>query len=480
MGDNQPPWPVLPDVPPPPPTDTRWTCVELPRGYQYRIPFGFGNDKPHNLILEFTGMTEHRDSLTAMVVIRVHIGHDEPRYQHHAPMWFGTKNLLGPRTRADLLKAIYSYPARPVALDRTEAAVEFKLGEILWDCYSRTTEGPEPVDLLAPTDRPTTMSPWLLRGLVMASSHTRFIAAGGLGKSLFSMAVALTVATGHSELLTTPPPRTTGPVAYLDWEDDEDTHRDRVKALCRGADLDPKRAGRELHYYAMTKRYSRIATSMASSLQRRGCVMAVVDSTMIARGASDGGGAEDTTIALFAGLREAGIPFFLVDHKTKERAEKGQKGGYGSIATHNSVRLEWDTYQTVEGSRDGRPWKRWRMENTKHNNVAKQDDRYYEVEWEVAGDVLRAVRFAPLASLYQDMGLDGAGTSALDRISLFLLSAQTATATEICEHTGLTAGTFRATVSRHKDQVVKVPASNPARYMLADDPDIRGLPDNIV
>lgn len=221
----------------------------------------------------------------------------------------------------------------------------------------RYREGSPLVDLATePVDTP---SRYLLPPLVARDGATVWAADGGTGKSVLALAVALSVASALP--LLDAHPHEIGPVLYLDWEADEETHRERLWALWRGMgrglarDLDiggspPLEA---IHYVYQTASLSELATTLRRRVAETGAVLVVIDSLGLARG----GAPEDAeaTIRTFRAIRSLGVPALCIDHVSKAQRE-GQvkrKTAIGSIYTRNSARLVWVVEKAQqEGSAD--------------------------------------------------------------------------------------------------------------------------------
>ncbi len=72
---------------------------------------------------------------------------------------------------------------------------------------------------------------WILDGRLISGYVTLTVAPGGVGKSMFTMLEALSVATGKN--LTGSPPIKTGPVLIYNTEDPQDEVERRIMALCK-------------------------------------------------------------------------------------------------------------------------------------------------------------------------------------------------------------------------------------------------------
>ena len=183
-----------------------------------------------------------------------------------------------------------------------------------------------------PTDRP----PWFVNPFLQHGGPTVIAADGGTGKSLFALAFAAMVASGHSKLLNVTAPATV-PVLYLDWETDRYMHRDRLGALASAANIDLPRG---IHYRREYAPLSESVTELAKYVNSLGVGFVVVDS----KGAALGGAPEDaeSTIRLFRACRQLGVPALIVDHITNEAADRGgAKRPFGSRYTRNLARNVW-------------------------------------------------------------------------------------------------------------------------------------------
>lgn len=277
----------------------------------------------------------------------------------------GRYDLMSSRTVPSLTRAAeaVAQDKYPFAALLTQATLELVMDHL--------DEDP-PVDLTHITEPPVK---WLLRPLIGGTQATSILAPGGTGKSVLTLSAALTVATGRSGYLGLKP-LISGPVLYLDWEADAETHAERMRGICAGAKQPVPEPGK-VFYRASRGQLRQSADSVAGLVAKEGVVMLVVDSVMLAR-QGDAFGPQDTT-DLFAALRHIGVPSLLVDHKSREAIRKGWKGAYGSVVNDNSLRLSWEVVAETAMPGGG---KALRFENVKHNNVRKQTDLGFEFAWE--------------------------------------------------------------------------------------------------
>ena len=174
---------------------------------------------------------------------------------------------------------------------------------------------------------------YLLRPYIIEGATSGVFADGGTGKSLFALAIGLSVATGI-DIVGAVPARQ-APVLYLDWEWDAEAHAERLQAIARGLDIEIP---------ADTVIYRRESASIiesAASIRRvvveRGIGLVIIDSLGFARGGEPE--SAELTIKTFTALNSFGCPVLFVDHVAKHATDKSHS--FGSVYTRNSARLMW-------------------------------------------------------------------------------------------------------------------------------------------
>ena len=294
----------------------------------------------------FDQVTNGSAGIRAWVEIRWQGNVPEPALMH-----YGTYNLTGARTVTSLAGAI------PDAFRQIDIPWLELFTTIVYDMVRTELEGAEPIRLadVEPLDRPT----WILPYLVPGSAATSLIAVGGSMKSLLALAIACTVASGSTRYLGMKP-KVTGPVLYLDWEDDEHEHARRMRAMC-GTEKPPD----DLLYFRQAAPLARVADSLAKRADELDAALLIVDSVMLARGGE--ANYAEPTLAFYAALRQIGRPAVLVDHKSREAARKGWKGAYGSVVNDNTRRLTWE----ITGPQETGDGQVIRLDQGKTNNFGK-------------------------------------------------------------------------------------------------------------
>lgn len=278
-------------------------------------------------------LTEAKDGITAEITASVNLG-ATPGLLHYARL-----NLLSTQTRATVAKALSG------RLDTVDwgAALE----QVCLMTVSRYRTGEPVIDLrevnLEQANR------WRIRPFVEDDAATILFADGGVGKSLFALALGVTQATGRSvlgELIGDP-----GPVLYLDWEADEVTHAERLAAICAGGGIyDGLHA---VLYRRMVASLKESAPYVRRDIAQHGVKLVIVDSLGAAKGGEPEGA--DSSIALFSAARSFGTPWIGIDHITKSATSptSGKGRPYGSTYTHNLARLTWSLEQADEQTAEG-------------------------------------------------------------------------------------------------------------------------------
>ena len=226
----------------------------------------------------------------------------------------------------------------------------------------------------------TAPEPFLIDPFVSANGVTHLFSPPGAGKSLVALGIAYSIATGQPIFGATP--NTIGPVLYLDFEDNHQTHEDRLNAICNayGYEGTPP-----IMYIRLRGGLKKNLRYIRSVKRRIGAAAYILDSVGKAKGI--GLGDQDAAIQLFDLADQIELPGVAVDHVTKVINEKIKQGtvhaesvmAIGSQFSTAAVRLAW-FMQEIGSSTP--TTKRFNLHNTKVNNVAKQEGRklYIHIE----------------------------------------------------------------------------------------------------
>ena len=378
----------------------------------------------------------------------------EIRWQGNTPppalMHYGTYNLTGARTVTSLASSI------PDAFRTIDIPWLELFTTIVYDMVRRELEGAEPIRLadVEPLDRPT----WILPYLVPGSAATSLIAVGGSMKSLLALAIACTVASGSTHFLGMKP-KVTGPVLYLDLEDDEHEHARRMRAMC-GTEKAPE----ELLYFRQAAPLARVADSLAKRADELDAALLIVDSVMLARGGE--ANYAEPTLAFYSALRQIGRPAVLVDHKSREAARKGWKGAYGSVVNDNTRRLTWE----ITGPQPTLDGQVIRLDQGKTNNFGKLPPLGFRIVIESDEDrVMTSCRIRQTAP--HTITSFNPEASLVDLIADYLAEEhEPQPVRQIAETLEATEGTVRKILSRYTDRFVNVAETGKGMWRIVGQP----------
>lgn len=203
-------------------------------------------------------------------------------------------------------------------------------------------------------DRPR----FVIHPYIEARGTTIWFGDGGVSKSMHALAAAVSVATG-SDVIPGGSPRVSGPVIYLDWEADEETHAERLAAVCAGAEIDVPET---LIYMRRSASIGESVREIRRVIALEGVVFAVVDSI----GAAAGGDPEkaEPIIRAMNAIRALEVPTLALHHVTKDQKDKSKP--FGSVYSPNLARLTWRLDKEQD---EGAELVRVRLTNFKGNNV---------------------------------------------------------------------------------------------------------------
>lgn len=369
------------------------------------------------------------------------------------PIVAGTQNLMLPKAAQPF--------ADSAQQRRSDLEVDWTGGlvEAFHNTIRTWRAGSDIVDL---TDVEATDIRFLVDPL-LEEGNTRIIAPGGSGKSLLGLAIALTIATGSRKFLGLTA-QEAGPVLYLDWEANKDTHSRRMKALCKGAGVDRPHPGL-LYYQSEALPLYRTMQAVRTASEKLGAVALVVDSRQAAAGPSGQTSGEEAASNLHLALREIGRPAVILDHKTKESVAKGRKGGFGSVFNTNWVRMEWEfTRYTRLAANDHL----FVLSLEKENNVGDLEPLGFRLQTE--GDK-RGITSATFHRVKPSSIVDPAADGGLSERILTLFESQTEpmTITRIAEMTGEAPTSIRSALNRDPRFVNVAEGKGKIGYWRPDD-----------
>lgn len=197
-------------------------------------------------------------------------------------------------------------------------------------------------------------------------------------KSVLATCILCSIATGESLLGDKAIPNRTGPVLYLDWEDDEELFRFRVQQLARGNKFLDRLNDLHIHYYHPPGPLHLYVDSLAREIEREGFVAAVVDS----RGAAQDGplSYEAETNRFFDAIAGLRVPSIVIDHLAKSELEQGATGvhSFGSVFTRGRVVCSWRMRRGEGRSPDVTSVE---LSSAKWNHGARLPSRRFIIDW---------------------------------------------------------------------------------------------------
>lgn len=246
-------------------------------------------------------------------------------------LYTGHLLLLGTNSRRDVRKALE---------DRVPSD-EFDWGGILEQICLLTRERyrrGEPVLDLAQVDYRNAVR-FLLKPFVPDRAISILYGDGGTAKSLFALAMGVCITT-LTELVGMLPEKC-GRILYLDWEDDAETHAERLAAVCKGMGIDVP--DDLILYQRRAERLQESTRELRRTIVEKDVVLVIVDSLGMAAG-------NPMDEALMLGALKAARSFncavLMIHHLPKDPKDKSKP--FGTVYASNEARMTW----LVEASED--------------------------------------------------------------------------------------------------------------------------------
>lgn len=245
-------------------------------------------------------------------------------------LYFGRLLLMGPRSRADVVRALNQRDDEPDWQGMLEQVCTLSL--------RRYREGAPAIDLV--TGDVGEAGRYLVRPFVFDDAVNMLYGSGDSGKSLFTMFLALVVASDQEigGLI----PERSGPVLILDWEDGPATHKERLHGLAVAAGVTLSEG--QVIYRRMDASLKESVREIRKDIAKYQAVLVIVDSIGMACGGdpNDAGAIIEAMLA----ARSLGVPSIAVHHIAKTAKDKSNP--YGSVYATNEARMSW----LVESERD--------------------------------------------------------------------------------------------------------------------------------
>lgn len=267
-----------------------------------------------DVTLEFSRITEHRDSLNAEVTVVA---------QAIGEVGWTRLNLLAARTRQEFARQLGETAPMTEWPGLIEAACK--------GVVKHLRAGQPPVVLLPEEPAP---GAWLVPGLIPRGKVTVVYADGGTGKSLLALALGVAGLSGHA----LSPRWAVGPltrVLYLDWEDDVATHQARLWLLTRYREEPPPGS---ILYRQLHRPLTDHADELQAVVAREAVDLVICDSLAPACGPEpEGADAATRTMMAFRALAPATI--LCLAHVSKAAVEStGPSKPFGSVHVANLAR----------------------------------------------------------------------------------------------------------------------------------------------
>lgn len=343
--------------------------------------------------------------------------------------------LLGPNSQRDLAKGLSERDEEPDWRGMLEQATTL--------ARRRYREGAPAVDLWQ--DELGNPGKYLVKPYLFDNAVNIVYGSGDSGKSLMALLLGISVSTGEdcAGLVAD----RTGPILYLDWEDDASTHQERLYALCNGLGMTLE-AGRII-YRRMSTSLRESSREIRKDIAASGAVLVIIDSLGMACGGdpSDAGGIIQTMMA----ARSLGVAVLAVHHIAKDAKDKSTP--YGSVYASNEARMSWFVESTRADSTLTMV-----LTNYKANRGKNMGRRSYRFDF-TEDDTEAITYIVPTPLSYSDSREVGSGGQKW-KIAQWLKDhgispegERGRTPKEITEGTRLTRSNVRAILSREQDRL---------------------------
>jgi hypothetical protein len=265
----------------------------------------------HQLTLEFSRISDHRDTLSAEVVIVS---------EAFGPVHWARVNLASTQGRGALIRA--SEDALPGLPWRT--LIETACRKVA--LHLRRSEPAIPLQAAART-KPR----WLVDPLIPLGEMTVLFGDGGAGKSLLALAIAIAGLQGYP----LGGPWAVGDVQrvlYLDWESDRETHSERLWALTRREELAADRIFHRRLWRPLVDELEHVR----ADTDRHHTDLVICDSLGAASGPEPEGA--DAAVRTLMALRGLPGTKLVIAHVSKASAEMARSRPFGSVYVQNLAR----------------------------------------------------------------------------------------------------------------------------------------------
>jgi hypothetical protein len=249
-------------------------------------------------------------------------------------------------------------------------------------------------------------------------------------------------------------PQRFGPVIYWDWEWGEESHAERVQAICAGSGFEMPEG--VLFYQHEMASVMEAAPRMRKRVAETGAVFVVVDSLGFARGGD--ANSQELTVRMFSAFRTLGVPVLAIDHVTKSKEDKTPTHSFGSAYTFNAARLMWrmdtakeegknDFYCALVNTKTNRKYQKPR--GLKVLVATDEDERLLTVNFETTD-------INDIPGLNKALSLRDQIRAVIEQNGGRLLSAADIARCMEAEGSNTNEAVVRALLNRHKDTFIRV------------------------
>lgn len=378
--------------------------------YDYRV---------HGIRFELTGISYSRQGFHARLTVWA--GDGQPM-----KLSWGLLKLDSARERGALAKDLIAY------LPDFDWATA--LGQVADMTFASWQEG-SPTVRLADVAAPPKPQ-YLVDPLLPLNETTILYGDSDAGKSSLAMWLALCVALGLEAPGFTLPRR--GPVLYLDWETNPETHKRRADRIAAGMGM---ALSPDIHYRQVLRPLGDEVRSIQHEIARLGAVLVIVDSLGFGSG-SAGESINDSAVAVAAmnALRTLGVTRLALHHMSHESVRTPGTGAApgGSRYYRNAARCLWEIRRSVVSPQVANVG----LYNRKMNDDARRED---PLAWEIDyGDTRGGpIRFSK-CDLEDDPGLR-ANMSLADQLA-YLLRDGALAVPQLADEVDATPETIRKTL----------------------------------
>jgi hypothetical protein len=247
--------------------------------------------------------------------------------------------------------------------------------------YDMNREG-EPTLLLWDVPAPPECS-YLLDPLLPLNDTTTLYGDGDAGKSLVALRMALTVASG-AEMDGVRLAGKGGPVIYLDWETNSETHARRLRRLGQAVGITESPP---IHYRRCVRPIAEEIGNLQHEITRLRAVMVIVDSLGAAAGATFGDSINDPSVGagVMNALRSLAVTRLIIHHMTHDAVKNGgSTAPAGSRYFRNYSRCLWEMRREPISDDVARV----ALYNRKMNDDRRREEPLaYEIDYVRAGSI---------------------------------------------------------------------------------------------